>query len=82
MSEEELPVCPQTGPYQVTLEAGRPYLWCSCGRSARQPFCDGAHKGTGFEPYRFVAESSGTFNLCGCKATDDPPYCDGAHNML
>ena len=81
MSDEE-PHCPQKGPYQVTLEAGRTYFWCACGRSARQPFCDGAHKTTSFEPYRFVAESSGTFNLCGCKGTDDRPFCDGTHNML
>ena len=81
MSEDEA-LCPQKGPYQVTLEAGRAYLWCSCGRSARQPFCDGAHKTTNFEPHRFIADSSGTFNLCGCKGTDDRPFCDGTHNML
>lgn len=81
MSDDES-LCPQKGPYQVTLEAGRAYLWCSCGRSAKQPFCDGAHKATSFEPHRFVAESSGTFNLCGCKSTDDRPFCDGTHNML
>lgn len=77
------PVCAQKGPFQVTLEAGRAYLWCTCGRSQRQPFCDNAsHKVTSFLPHRFVAEESGTFNLCGCKATDDPPFCDGMHNML
>jgi CDGSH-type Zn-finger protein len=81
MSDEE-PLCPQKGPYQVTLEAGRAYFWCVCGRSARQPFCDGAHKTTSFQPHRFVAESSGIFNLCGCKSTDDRPFCDGTHNML
>jgi CDGSH-type Zn-finger protein len=81
MSDDES-LCPQKGPYQVTLEAGRAYFWCSCGRSAKQPFCDGAHKTTSFEPHRFVAESSGTFNLCGCKSTDDRPFCDGTHNML
>lgn len=75
-------VVAQVGPYQVELQAGKPYFWCSCGRSTRQPFCDGSHKGTSFQPVRFVAESSGTFNLCGCKSTDDKPFCDGAHNML
>jgi len=76
------PVCAQKGPYQVKLDAGRAYFWCACGRSAKQPFCDGSHKGTGLEPHRFVAEASGTFNLCGCKSTDDRPNCDGTHNML
>jgi CDGSH-type Zn-finger protein len=76
------PVPAQIGPYQVELEEGRMYAWCACGRSQRQPFCDGAHKGTGIEPVRFKAESSGTFNICGCKDTDEPPFCDGSHNIL
>lgn len=80
MSDE--PVCAQKGPYQIELQAGKAYFWCTCGRSANQPFCDGAHKPTTFKPQRFVAEESGTFNLCGCKASDDKPFCDGTHNML
>ena len=80
MSDE--PIIPQKGPYQVALEEGRAYFWCTCGRSAKQPFCDGSHKGTSLLPFRFVADGSGTFNLCGCKGTDDKPFCDGTHNML
>ncbi|MCL4766256.1 MAG: CDGSH iron-sulfur domain-containing protein [Hyphomicrobiaceae bacterium] len=80
MAEE--PMTAQKGPYQVELVMGRAYLWCACGRSAKQPFCDGSHKGTGLEPVRFVAETSGTVNLCGCKTTDDQPFCDGSHNLL
>jgi CDGSH-type Zn-finger protein len=76
------PVPAGTAPIKVSLEAGKDYWWCACGRSAKQPFCDGSHKGTSFQPHRFVAELSGTFNLCGCKSTDDRPNCDGTHNML
>lgn len=76
------PVIAQKGPYQVAVNAGQAYFWCTCGRSARQPFCDGTHKGSSFLPLRFVAETTGTVNLCGCKGTDDKPFCDGAHNML
>jgi CDGSH-type Zn-finger protein len=76
------PVCAQKGPYQVQLEKGKPYFWCTCGKSAKQPFCDGAHKGTDFKPHRFVAEENGTVNLCGCKRSNDQPFCDGEHNML
>ena len=37
------PERPQLNPYQVELEAGKRYAWCACGRSKRQPFCDGSH---------------------------------------
>ena len=72
----------QKSPYQVELTEGKAYFYCRCGRSQKQPFCDGAHKGPDIEPMRFVAPSTGTFNLCGCKATDDEPFCDGSHNIL
>lgn len=76
------PIVAQAGPYQCALIEGRAYFWCTCGRSRRQPLCDGSHKGTGLEPFQFTAPGTGTFNLCGCKATDDKPFCDGSHNML
>jgi len=76
------PKVAQLGPYQVQLQAGRTYLWCRCGRSSNQPFCDGSHEGSAFTPLSFTAESTGIFNLCGCKASDDKPFCDGSHNML
>lgn len=76
------PIVAQKGPYQVQLEAGKQYSWCACGRSQKQPFCDGSHKGTGLTPMRFTAEKTGVDNLCGCKSSEDKPFCDGAHNML
>jgi len=82
MTMSDDPVIAQKGPYQVALEEGKAYFWCTCGRSTKQPFCDGSHKGTSFQPQKFVAEMSGTVNLCGCKASDDKPFCDGSHNML
>ena len=44
------PIPAQKAPYGVTVEAGKRYFWCACGRSANQPFCDGSHKGTGLTP--------------------------------
>jgi CDGSH-type Zn-finger protein len=69
-------------PYLVEVEAGKTYFWCTCGRSAMQPFCDGSHFGTEFRPKPFKAETSEALNFCGCKQTLDPPFCDGSHNML
>ena len=77
------PVIAQPKPCLITLKAGRTYHWCSCGRSAKQPFCDGSHAGTGFEPMRYVATQEGEEVLfCGCKHTKTPPFCDGAHTNL
>jgi CDGSH-type Zn-finger protein len=38
------PVRAADAPISVEVEAGKSYFWCACGRSATQPFCDGAHK--------------------------------------
>lgn len=65
-------------PYFEDLKPGR-YLWCSCGKSAKQPFCDAAHKGTADVPVRFEIAEKKLAVLCGCKRTLTPPYCDGTH---
>ncbi|MFN8058846.1 MAG: cupin domain-containing protein [Vicinamibacterales bacterium] len=80
---EPMPHVARLKPYYHELEAGRVYLWCACGQSANQPFCDGSHRGTSFRPVRYVAASAGEEVLfCGCKATCSAPFCDGHHNNL
>ena len=76
------PVIAQKAPYQVEVEEGRDYYWCSCGRSNKQPFCDGSHKDTGMTPVKFKAEQTGTVYFCGCKQSKKGPLCDGTHTML
>lgn len=71
---------PQNSPYATEVEEGKDYYWCSCGRSKNQPFCDGSHQGTTFEPVAFKAEKTETVYLCGCKKTGTAPFCDGSHN--
>lgn len=82
VTAEGLPHCAQKAPYEVAVQAGEKVFWCTCGLSAKQPLCDGAHKGKGFKPLVFTAESTGTVWLCGCKQTKTPPFCDGTHNGL
>ncbi len=76
------PVIAQKAPYALEVVAGQDYFWCRCGRSSRQPLCDGAHKGTGLSPLKFHAERSETLYFCGCKHTQSPPCCDGSHKAL
>lgn len=76
------PEIPQKTPYGVEVEAGKNYFWCACGKSAKQPFCDGSHKDTGFDPVKFEATESKKVFFCGCKHTAGQPLCDGSHNKL
>ena len=76
------PAVAQKSPYAIAVEAGKTYYWCSCGKSASQPLCDGSHKGTGLFPKPFTAEADGDAYLCGCKATKNAPFCDGSHTAL
>lgn len=75
----DTPVVAQSSPYGVEVEEGKTYAWCSCGKSANQPFCDGSHDGTSFKPLPFKADKTGMVFFCGCKKTKDAPLCDGSH---
>ncbi len=72
----------QNAPYKVKVEKGKTYYWCACGKSTKEPFCSGAHQGTGVTPKSFVAEKDGDIYLCGCKQSAKPPFCDGSHQKL
>ena len=43
------------GAIAIDVEQGKSYYWCSCGKSSKQPFSDGSHKGTEFNPVVFKA---------------------------
>ena len=77
------PKIAKKGPYVMEMQPGT-YTWCSCGHSATQPFCDGAHEreNTGMTPVEVAVRFPKTVAWCGCKYTKKPPYCDGEHNKL
>lgn len=84
-----LPKISQKSPYKIEVEAGKKYSWCSCGLSANQPFCDGAHKahknpdGTSvMKSISYIAEENKTVYFCGCKHTKNGVFCDGSHSSL
>ena len=63
MSEEA--TIAQKAPYQTEVEEGKTYYWCACGLSKKQPYCDGSHKDTSFQPLPFTADKTGSVYLCG-----------------
>ena len=76
------PVIASKTPLPVDVEAGKSYWWCTCGKSAKQPFCDGSHKETEFAPLKYDADKTGKVWFCGCKHTAKAPLCDGSHKTL
>ncbi len=65
-------------PAVLTLEPGD-YLYCVCGHSKAQPFCDGSHHGTKFQPVRFSVTRKKEYRLCQCKLCAHAPFCDNSH---
>jgi len=75
------PVIADSLPVVLELEPGT-YWWCACGRSQNQPFCDGSHSGTEFEPVAFEVTEKRPRAYCRCKHAAEGPFCDGTHATL
>lgn len=64
---------PCWGPIPVRdVKVGETKLWCTCGLSKKQPFCDGSHVGTGFKPLKWTVPGTlkdgarqSVYTLCG-----------------
>ena len=67
-------------PIGIDVLEGKSYFWCTCGKSSKQPFCDGSHKGSEFTPVVYKAEATKKMFFCACKKTNNQPFCDGSHN--
>ena len=75
------PVIADRKPCIFELEPGT-YWWCRCGKSAQQPWCDGAHADTDFQPIEIKITEKKRMALCLCKHTKHEPNCDGQHSHL
>lgn len=78
----DTPIIAQKSPFPTEVEAGKTYFWCACGKSSKQPFCDGSHKGTGITPVKWEAPETKKVFFCGCKSSANAPLCDGSHSKL
>jgi CDGSH iron-sulfur domain-containing protein 3 len=76
------PFIAQKSPIPVEVEEGKNYFWCTCGKSSKQPFCDGSHQDSEFVPMKWTADASGKKFFCGCKHTAKGPFCDGTHSKI
>ena len=65
---------------KIEVKEGKSYFWCSCGKSSKQPFCDGSHKGSEFTSVVYKAELTKKMFFCTCKQTNNQPFCDSSHN--
>jgi CDGSH-type Zn-finger protein len=75
------PIIAQKSPFVLPMKPGA-FYFCTCGKSKTQPFCDGAHKGSGFAPKKVDLTEAKTVAWCGCKHSKNGPFCDGSHNKL
>ena len=47
-------------PMFTEVVQGKSYVWCACGLSKSQPFCDGSHSRTDITPVKYTAAKTGT----------------------
>lgn len=81
MDKTEQPKIAGLKPIKIELEPGT-YSWCSCGLSQSQPFCDGSHCSTKFQPIEFTVSEKKSYSMCTCKRSAKSPFCDGIHKTL
>ncbi|EKX35327.1 hypothetical protein GUITHDRAFT_165992 [Guillardia theta CCMP2712] len=79
IEDAEKVMCASKFPVYVKVEEGKQYYYCTCGRSKNQPWCDGSHSGTKFQPMAWTAPKTGSVRFCRCKSTKTPPLCDYSH---
>jgi len=75
------PVIAARVPAVMELEEGT-YWWCKCGKSKNQPWCDGSHAGSGFEPVEITITEKRRYALCQCKVSKKSAFCDGTHKNV
>ena len=68
----------QKFPYKVSAESGQSYFWCRCGKSSKQPFCDGSNEGKEFLPQKVKLAEKKACYFCGGKKSKNGKCCYGS----
>ena len=76
------PIIADNKPVKVNFSKDKEYYFCTCGKSSKQPFCDGSHIGTSFSPKAVSSSKDEEVYLCACKHTNNAPFCDGTHKKF
>jgi CDGSH-type Zn-finger protein len=74
-------------PVTARLQKGQTYLYCTCGHSLYQPFCDASHRerAPDYKPLKVLIEKDQKYFMwCGCKRNNVKagPLCDGKHSQI
>ncbi len=77
----EKPIIAGKAPKVMKMEPGK-YFWCACGKSSKQPFCDGSHGTSGITPVKVEISEPKEVYWCMCKQSKNKPFCDGSHQKL
>lgn len=78
----EKPKIAQKKPFVMAMQPGL-YSWCTCGKSEKQPFCDGKHReDMEYRSMKIEITEPKTVAWCGCKYSNNKPFCDGSHSKL
>ena len=68
-------------PLKASLAADTKYVYCTCGKSEKFPYCDGTHQGSDDKPIKFTVKAATDAFLCRCGKSGRKPYCDGSHQQ-
>lgn len=71
-----------TAPLGIEETPGKK-AYCTCGHSARLPYCDGSHNrlDTGCKPITVELAEAGKKWVCQCHRSGNMPWCDGTHKQ-
>jgi CDGSH-type Zn-finger protein len=64
----------------MDLRGGETMIFCTCGKSKNDPYCDNSHIGTGKKPISYMPLKSETYHFCRCKFSKMMPMCDHSHH--